>query len=182
MNPFTRRMAEALLESSADESLKAEARRRLEQDEAARERRKNKKAHASRGGLGEAVKLARRRVRDNELAEDLAKQIMHERVFAWNVEHGRTRFGECDCGCGTIFKHADDGEVDHWTPRSRGGAHTRENGWRLAAGCHEAKHAARPSVAAWNRKREAYCERAGIPFVAHRDKAAEARAAQKGMP
>lgn len=176
MNPFTRALAERVkADEAAPAALRARADAALRADEMARQRRRNKKAAASRGALGEALQLTKKRARDRELAESIARQVMHERTFAWNVESTRgpgAPHGLCDAGCGYVFRSADDGEADHWIPLGQGGESTRENGWRLCARprgqCHQDKHADRPSREEWNARRRSYCERAGIPFVERR--------------
>lgn len=131
-------------------------------------------------GAGYAHAKTRRAI--EEVRETFAKREMHDAVFAWNREHTRgpgAFHGRCDCGCGGAFKHAADGECDHWIERSQGGEHTRANGWRLLSACHDAKTNNRPPPDAppgwngrreWNARRERYCARAGIPFVPRREK------------
>lgn len=118
------------------------------------------------GSLGTAYAeiVAHRIQRRTE--RERTKLEMHEDVWAWNIEHGAT----CDCGCGYRFRHADEGECDHWLERSQGGEHTRENGWRLSHVCHRMKTDNHPDRADWNERRRAYCQRAGIPFVSRKEK------------
>jgi 5-methylcytosine-specific restriction endonuclease McrA len=114
-----------------------------------------------------ALEHADARRRREDLEEDAAKRRMHDEVWSWNCSEGA---GRCDCGCGYAFRHATEGECDHWIERSQGGEHTRENGWRLRSECHDAKTNNRPGRASWNARRQTYCERAGIPFVPRRER------------
>lgn len=119
-----------------------------------------------------SVRLAEKRRRRAGRDEDQAKRDMHDAVFTWNLEHTRDAAapaGRCDA-CGLPFRHAGHGHCDHWIERSQGGDHTRENGWRLCAVCHQAKTDNRPSRAWWNHARGAYCAEARIPFVPRRER------------
>jgi hypothetical protein len=123
--------------------------------------------------LGEAYAHAVARRKREDLEEAEAKATMRADVWTWNLAHTRDAAapnGRCDCGCGYVFRHADEGECDHWKGRRGPDAHTRGNGWRLAFGCHVHKTLNRPDVATWNAKRKAYCERAGIAFVPRRER------------
>jgi hypothetical protein len=136
--------------------------------------------------LGTAADFAAARRAQEDEAEDQAKRDMRAAVFDWNIAHTGgpgVRFGRCDCGCGYVFRHAEEGECDHWIERSQGGEHTRENGWRLRTECHHEKTNERPPLdigpgaalqssarGIWNLRRQDYCKRAGIPFVPRREK------------
>lgn len=133
--------------------------------------------------LGAAADHAAARRRQEEKDEVQAKIDMHEACFAWNRANTADRFaphGRCDCGCGYAFRHANEGECDHWIELSQGGENTRENGWRLRAECHFEKTNERPPMdvgplriaprAIWNMRRADYCRRAGIPFMPRREK------------
>ncbi len=121
--------------------------------------------------LGSAYAFAKARHEQLNEEEDQAKRRMREEVFRWNLintaELGAP-YGRCDCGCGYAFRHADEGECDHWIPRSQGGKHTRENGWRLRHWCHEDKTRERPSRLIWNSRRLAYCMAAGVAHMPRR--------------
>jgi hypothetical protein len=106
-----------------------------------------------------------------------AAGAMRAAVFAWNLATTADEsapHGRCDCGCGYAFRHAEDGECDHW----KGGSsreHTRANGWRLRRECHEQKDGRRPmepGAVSFNARRRAYCDRAGIPFAPRKERAA----------
>jgi 5-methylcytosine-specific restriction endonuclease McrA len=108
-------------------------------------------------------------------AEVAAKASMRAAVWAWNLTNTSdptAPHGRCDCGCGYTFRHAEDGELDHW----KGGSsreHTRENGWRIRRECHEQKDGRRRlpfGAAPFNYRRKAYCARAGIPFVPRKER------------
>lgn len=123
--------------------------------------------------LGEAYAHAVARQAREMVEEGEAKARMREEVFLWNLAHTRDEsapFGRCDCGCGYNFRHATEGECDHWKGRRGPEAHTRANGWRLSFGCHVHKTLNKPDVPHWNAKRKNYCERAGIPFVPRRER------------
>lgn len=132
------------------------------------------------GELGAAHAHAETRRRAEQDAVPEARKAMWAAVLAWNIVQTRgpgAPRGRCDCGCGAAFRHATDGEVDHWVERSQGGEDTRENGWRITTDCHWRKTNNRPPVgadersdarAAWNERRAAYCVRADVPFVPRR--------------
>ncbi len=122
-------------------------------------------------GTAYAFAKAQHARRKQERREALRR--MHQEAFAWNREHSADELaphGRCDCGCGLAFRHAEDGACDHWVPRSQGGPHVRENGWRLTHVCHRMKGEDHPSRAAWNERRQRYCDWAGIPFVPRRER------------
>ncbi len=119
-----------------------------------------------------AFAAARRRQEDD--AELEAVLAMHSAVWALNrilTADRAAPAGRCDCGCLIAFRHADEGELDHWIERSQGGEHTAANGWRLSKEHHWDKTANRPSRADWNQRREEYCRKAGVPFVPRRERA-----------
>lgn len=106
-----------------------------------------------------------------------ALRAMH--LGAWETNLRTTRsnvnapHGLCDCGCCYPFRSVTEGECDHWISRSQGGPDTKENGWRLrggAGGCHEQKTNGTPSARDWDVRRRNYCDRAGIPFVARKER------------
>lgn len=108
--------------------------------------------------------LVKARRKAAEEQEDAAKLAMHDEVWEWNLAHG----SRCDCGCGYLFRHIEEGECDHWIERSQGGEHTRANGWRLRSECHHAKTANEPSRQDWNLRRADYCIAAGILYIERR--------------
>lgn len=116
-----------------------------------------------------------RRAREAQ-EEAEAKRRMREAVWAWNREWTSSPaapFGRCDCGCGYAFRHAEEGECDHWKGRVGPDAHTRENGWRLRRECHEQKDGRRPmppGAIPFNARRQVYCARAEIPFVPRKER------------
>lgn len=170
MSRLALQFAEALVSGNPDPRVVERARRELERAAAARTR-KLAKSRPSR----KAKAAARAQVGQD-------RQVMHAEVWAWNLAHTRgpgAFHGRCDCGCGQAFRHATEGELDHWIELSQGGEDTRENGWRLTAECHWRKtnerpppgnHEDSPARPLWNAAREAYCQRAGILFVPRRVK------------
>ena len=122
-----------------------------------------------------AVDLANARQRETIRNIATAKAKMRRAVWAWNLAHTLglgAPFGHCDCGCGYAFRFPDEGECDHWKGRKGEGAHTRENGWRLRDLCHRQKDGRakrEPGSPTFNERREAYCKRAGIPFVPRKE-------------
>lgn len=140
------------------------ARRDLGRDEAARARRMKK-------SLPRRKDKAARHASDSD-----AVKVMWAGVMAWNLANTRgpgAPAGRCDCGCGTPFRHATDGEVDHWIEKSQGGEDHRENGWRLISEHHRMKTDREPPPGdgppTWNERRADYCRRAGIEFVERKE-------------
>jgi 5-methylcytosine-specific restriction endonuclease McrA len=122
---------------------------------------------APRKAPGREAKAVKRAQHRDEMSA--AREV----VWAWNIAHNRVEavWGShpaCDCGCGRTFYGEQGGEFDHWIERSQGGPDTRENGWRLHPDCHAQKTANKPSRQEWNRRRFAYCVKAGIPFIERR--------------
>lgn len=133
----------------------------------ARKKRRPRQARAAPSLLSEQRQDAR--------AHEERQAIAAMRFDVWRLNlvltGGRTApAGACDAGCGRAFRHPEEGELDHWISRSQGGKHEAVNGWRCCPACHADKTANQPSVAAWNVRRAAYCERAGVPFVARRER------------
>jgi 5-methylcytosine-specific restriction endonuclease McrA len=120
--------------------------------------------------------VERRHAQEHE-DEVAAKLAMHDAAWSWNLAHtigAGAPYGRCDCGCGGAFLYFAHGHCDHWIERSRGGPHTRANAWRLLPDCHERKGRSHPPLGdgppTWNGRREAYCERAEIPFIPRKER------------
>jgi hypothetical protein len=169
VNPAVREILVAVRDEKVIAGTRQLAKHILEEEDrrlARAETRKAERKARPKKDLGGATAHHAKVRRQEDLDEEKAKRAMHDAVFAWNIAHG----GRCDCGCGYLFRHATEGECDHWAGRKGEGAHTRENGWRLRHDCHEDKTHNRPSRQEWNRRRFAYCQRAGIPYVERRVK------------
>ena len=104
--------------------------------------------------------------------------IAEIRAAVWERSGGRCEnIGEC------LFLFESnpwDGELDHWMGGSgrRRSEQSMKNCWRLCWGCHRARTTNMPSVAYWNDRWKAHCERYGYAFAPHVEHAKAAREAR----